>query len=158
MQCKVSFKDRCARDRLIMAFDYKKIGKLIKDLLSKISEDFDIVYYLDNNEDSFIAEIIKGENKSIRINKHWLPSLKSSTLKTVILHEIGHHKTGWNMPKWKMEYQAQMWALNKAREFKMVSVEKRILQTFIEWGEEKDELSFKSYYKAYLEAKKQGVI
>ncbi len=72
----------------------------------------------------------------------------------ILLHEIGHVFTVYSL-KGNKEYNAQMWAYNKAIEFEMIEILELIKDVFIDW---KNFDKRSKYYEAWKIANRNGVL
>jgi len=102
----------------------------------------------------------------IEVNKAWKKHLKDVTIKSALLHEVGHLYTGFVIKKKKValkpgylrEYEANIWAMKRARSLKMYGVRRRILQGFKEWEQFDWNSKHQIYKKAWKIAVKNGII
>jgi hypothetical protein len=141
-----------------MGLELRYFKKVVKDIIARVGEDIPVKYYFDkpNDKKKTLVSYVTSKEPCIMINTYWLEHLKINTIKVAVLHEIGHIYCGiTNKAYGLMEYEAQMWVINTARETGLKSVEKRALQTFTDWSTENKR---SRYYLAYLMAKKEGII
>lgn len=126
----------------------------------------DINFYIDNKKDKFLAAETyyfgrdKKTNKSIYIivlqkdifcRKHY-DRLYNAYLKSMLLHEIGHIKKKHfhrRIDKPTAEFEAQMWAFRKAKEFNLKLVSCYIIYILLSWSNFKYNKKLYFYYNAY---------
>ena len=137
----------------------KQIIRFIKKVAGKTGY-CSIFYYYNKKESSYFAraDVIK---RKIEINRYFLKAFKEETIRAMLMHEIGHLKTrpllGLKPHSW-VEYEAQMWAISRARELGFKRIERRLLRVFSEWKEYENNKKFRCYYLAFKMAERNGVI
>jgi len=96
---------------------------------------------------------IHNEKPMIFINKKDWPKSDYSLCKGILLHEIGHYKTGLTGQKsYIKEFRAQRWALNRSKTMHDKEIYKWLLLNFFLWGLEKN------FNLQYRKASKLGYV
>lgn len=114
-----------------------------------------VSYYYDKDD----ALVAYAKNKVINLNKYLIKALKEETFRAMLMHEIGHLKMISKKAQSEREYDANMWAISRAKELGYKKIERRLLEAFVEWKEDYQKNSkFRCYYLAAKIAERNGII
>lgn len=102
----------------------------------------------------------------IEINRKWMKHLWNDEFKAVLLHEVGHFHTGYEIINQKIveksqsicEFEAQKWAIHRAKYLKMKMIHRLTICLFHDWAGFKWRSSERIYLKAYKMALKEGIL
>jgi len=115
--------------------------------------------YLNDNNELIVLSFIE-------INRNWKKYIRNNEFKAVLLHEVGHFYTGYKILNNKLilkpihlcEFEAQKWALQRAKRLKFKQIRRTILELFYCWSLFKWKSHERPYLHAYKLAVKEGIL
>ena len=154
----------------------KQISRFVKKVNNGVS--LPVKYFYNSKLDSPCSQVryyldfypkqcsVQAICRCIEINRSLKKHLKTVTLKSSLLHEVGHLYTGYYIKNKTLkiksnpirEYEAHMWAIGRAKRLKMYAIEKRLFDGLREWRLFDKNDSTKIYKKAWKIAVKNGII
>lgn len=136
----------------------KQIERFIKKV-SPLEYPIEVHYYYDNSPDHYFAEAhhYKVGVYKIYFNKHclkkkYIRANNGITIKECILHEVGHFINEDKRPLSKCELEAQLWAIDRAKELGMSKIQRVCIKGLIDWQYSDWKNGHRIYRMAYNKA------
>jgi hypothetical protein len=143
----------------------------IQNFVRKVyGKDIYISYYYNKSKESWMAMVkyvyprifgFKNSIVAICINKYWFNQYKKRpvVIRACLLHEVGHIATNTDgfqiRSSVRREYEAQIWAVKRAKQLGMISVAKYLENEWDWWLEEDWQSKFRRYRMAAMLRKKE---
>jgi len=142
----------------------------IQNFIRKVyGSDIYVSYYYNKSRESCMAKVkyvyprIFGFKNSIIvicINKYWFNQYEKrpTVIRACLLHEVGHVATNADQinSSVEREYEAQIWAIKRAKQLGMTSVAKYLQEEWNWWLEEDWQSKFRRYRMAAMLRKKEN--